>query len=245
MTSSPQDDPWNWLQPHDLARFGPAINDPAERRRWCAAIMTGGLPMMWRKIAAPVRDLMYSKMALKPGNQVLIIGESLESCGFLDDIRALIGPDGTIRAIDVIESARDGVMSGLRGRGGQLSTWPYRYSADDADSTYDCVGVLQGVQHCDDWAEAAADLVRVLKPGGVIMLSEIGFGTNMVNAMHLDIHLEYYIEKLSRGAGMSGMDLAYYSPADLHRAFGNLVVDPTNFEWRGAELFWGRKPSAD
>jgi len=66
----------------------------------------------------------------------------------------------------------------------------------------------------------------------------------MVNAMRLDIHLEYYIEKLSRGAGMSGMDLAYYSPSDLRRAFGNLVMDATNFEWRGAELFWGRKPSA-
>jgi hypothetical protein len=230
------------LQPHDLARFGAAINDPAERRRWCAAIMTGGLPMMWRKTAAPVRDLMYAKMELKPGDNVLIIGESLVSCGFLDDIHNLIGPKGTIRSIDVIEQARDGVESGLRGRGGQLSTWPYRYTTGDPDNSYDCVGVIQGVQHCDDWAEAAADLVRVLKPGRMIMLSEIGFGTNMVNAMRLDLHLEYYIEKLCRGAGMSGMDLAYYSPADLRRAFANLVVDPTNFEWRGAELFWARKP---
>jgi SAM-dependent methyltransferase len=242
MTIPMQDDPWTWLQPHDTARFGEVINDPAERRRWCAAIMTGGLPLMWRKLAAPVRDLMYAKMDLRPNDNVLIIGESLDSCGFLADIRAAIGPGGSIRAFDVIEQARDGVTSGLRGRGGQLSTWPYRYTLEDPDNSYDCIGVLQGVQHCDDWPEAAAELVRVLKPGRMVMLSEIGFGTNMVNAMRLDIHLEYYIEKLCRGAGMSGMDLAYYSPAELRRAFGSLVTDPTNFEWRGAELFWGRKP---
>jgi len=242
MADMENDNPWDWLQPHDAARFGEAINDPAERRRWCAAILTGGLPMMWRKIAAPVRDLMYLKMELCPGDKVLIVGESLDSCGFLDDIRAQIGETGEIRSYDVIEQARDAVMANRRGRSGQLGTWAYDYTSQEPDDYFDSIGILQGVQHCDDWPEAAAEFVRVLKPGHVILLSEIGFGPNLVNAMKLDIHLEYYIEKLSRGAGLSGMDLAYYSPSELHAAFAGLLTEASNFEWRGAELFWGRKP---
>jgi hypothetical protein len=39
-----------------------------------------------------------------------------------------------------------------------------------------------------------------------------------------------------------GIDLAYYSPADLRRAFGSLTVDSIKFEGGGTELSWGRKP---
>jgi SAM-dependent methyltransferase len=242
MKSIDSNNPWDWLQPHDTVRFGEIIYDEAERSRWCTAILTGGLPMMWRKTAAPVRDLMYAKMELKLGANVLIVGESLDGCGFLDDIRERIGHAGTIHSFDIIEKARDSVKGGIRGRSGKLGTWAYDYTSGEPDDCYDCVGILQGVQHSDAWEEAAAEFVRVLKPGGMIMLAEIGFGPNLVNAMKLDIHLEYFIEKLFLGAGLSGMDLAYYSPTELRAAFGGLVTEATNFEWRGAELFWGRKP---
>ena len=236
------DNPWEWLQPHDAARFGEVIHDPAERARWCRAVLTGGLPLIWRQKAAPVRELMYLKMDLREGDKVLVIGESLEGCGFVDDIRERIGSSGEVRAIDIIEEARDSVAANRRGRSGQLGTWAYGYTADAPADHYDCVGILQAVQHCDDWREAAAEFVRVLKPGRMIMLSEIGFGQAMRSAMAFDLHVEYYMDKLCRGAVLSGMDLAYYSPSELRAAFRGLLDAPSNFEWRGAELFWGRKP---
>jgi hypothetical protein len=236
------DNPWDWLQPRDSARFGEVINDPEERMRWCRILLTGGLPLIWRKKAAAVRELMYSNMALQAGDNVLIIGESLDACGFVDDVRARIGTAGEIRAIDIIEEARDSVAANRRGRSGQLGTWAYNYTSGVPDNHYDCIGILQSVQHCDDWREAAVEFIRVLKPGRTIMLSEIGFGQAMRTAMSMDLHVEYFIEKLCRGAGLSGMDLAYYSPAELRSAFSGLVADPSTFEWRGAELFWGKKP---
>jgi hypothetical protein len=235
------DNPWDWLQPRDSARFGEVINDPEERTRWCRILLTGGLPLIWRKKAAAVRELMYSNMALQAGDNVLIIGESLDACGFVDDVRARIGTAGEIRAIDIIEEARDSVAANRRGRSGQLGTWAYNYTSGVPDNHYDCIGILQSVQHCDDWREAAVEFIRVLKPGRTIMLSEIGFGQAMRTAMSMDLHVEYFIEKLCRGAGLSGMDLAYYSPAELRSAFSGLVADPSTFEWRGAELFWGKK----
>ena len=236
------ENPWEWLQPHDAARFGEVIHDPAERARWCRAVLTGGLPLIWRQKAASVRELMYLKMDLREGDNVLVIGESLDGCGFVDDIRERIGGQGRVHAIDIIEEARDSVAADRRGRSGQLGTWAYGYTTDVPTAHYDCVGILQAVQHCDDWREAATEFVRVLKPGRMIMLSEIGFGQAMRNAMALDLHVEYYMDKLCRGAGLSGMDLAYYSPTELRTAFEGLVDEPSNFEWRGAELFWGRKP---
>lgn len=242
MNTPDTDNPWDWLQPRDSARFGEVINDPEERMRWCRILLTGGLPLIWRKKAAAVRELMYSNMALQAGDNVLIIGESLDACGFVDDVRARIGTAGEIRAIDIIEEARDSVAANRRGRSGQLGTWAYNYTSGVPDNHYDCIGILQSVQHCDDWREAAVEFIRVLKPGRTIMLSEIGFGQAMRTAMSMDLHVEYFIEKLCRGAGLSGMDLAYYSPAELRSAFSGLVADPSTFEWRGAELFWGKKP---
>jgi ubiquinone/menaquinone biosynthesis C-methylase UbiE len=243
MNAPTSENPWDWLQPRDSARFGDVINSADERTRWCRIVLTGGLPLLWRKKAKAVRDLMYLKMDLRPGDNILLIGESLDGCGFLEDIRGRIGPAGTIRAIDIIEDARDAVAANRRGRSGKLGTWAYDYTGNIPDNHYDCVGILQAVQHCDDWSEAAREFVRVLKPGRMVMLSEIGFGPSMQNAMAMDLHIEYYMDKLCRGAGLSGMDLAYYSPKELRDAFEGLVTAPMNFEWRGAELFWGQKPS--
>jgi Methyltransferase domain len=237
-----RENPWDWLQPHDSARFGQDIHNPEERARWCRAVLTGGLPLIWRKRASEVRELMYLKMDLREGDRVLVIGESIESCGFLEDIRDRIGNAGCIDQIDIIEEARDSVQADRRGRGGQLGTWKWSYTAQIPDEHYDCVGVLQAVQHCDDWRETAIELVRVLKRGRTVLLSEIGFGRAMRSAMSMDLHVEYYMEKLCRGAGLSGMDLAYYSPEELRAAFEGLIAEPSTFEWRGAELFWGKKP---
>ena len=43
------EDPWAWMQPHDVRRFGEVIMDPKEQERWCRAVLLGGLPFMWRK----------------------------------------------------------------------------------------------------------------------------------------------------------------------------------------------------
>ena len=83
----PNDNPWDWMQPHDAARLGEVIFDPAEQTRWSRAIMLGGLPYMWRKKAKVVRELMYDRMRLRAGDRVFILGESIASCGFVDDIR--------------------------------------------------------------------------------------------------------------------------------------------------------------
>ena len=50
MSGMENEDPWAWMQPHDLRRFGEIIMDPKEQERWCRAVLLGGLPFMCRRL---------------------------------------------------------------------------------------------------------------------------------------------------------------------------------------------------
>jgi SAM-dependent methyltransferase len=234
--------PWDWMQPHDVARMGAVIMDPSEQQRWCRAVMLGGLPFMWRVKAKTVRELAYDRLALRPGDRVLIIGESVASCGFIDDIRERIGPAGEIEIIDITDEARDAYFVDRRGRNGALAAWQFNYTKAFADESFDCVAILQAVQHCDDWRETGAELLRIMKPGRNLVLAEITFSPKMLMVASLDLHIEYWIEKIFARVGFNATQFSYYSSADLNAAFSGLVAEPGEFVWNGVELFWGTKP---
>ena len=237
------DNPWSWMQPQDSARLGDVIMDPKEQQRWCLALTLGGLPFMWRKQAAPVRDMAYDHLALKPGDKVLLVGESVASCGFEEDLRARVGPTGEIHVVDVQEQARNAVSADLRGRSGRRGTWRYDYTSSIPNAHFDAVAVMQGVGHTDDWRDTGTEFLRVLKPGRSIVLAEISFNPRMEWIKELDLHVGYWLTKMVAGArGPLMSDLAYFSPDDLTAAFDGLVIDSGSFSWRGLDIFWGTKP---
>jgi hypothetical protein len=239
MTSTP--DPWGLIQPRDLRRMGEIISVRAEQERWCRAVMlAGALPFMWRHKAGVVRDFMYDQLRLRTGDKVLIVGEVVEGSGFDEDIRRRIGPEGEIRIIDITDEARDAYFEERRGRGGQLATWRYDYTSTIDDEHFDCVAVLQAVQHTDDWRETGKELLRIMKRGRVILLAEITF-KNINEFAALDLHLEYWLEKMFARIGIPRFEFPYYSPDDLQQAFSGMVTEAKVFAWRGLELFWATK----
>jgi hypothetical protein len=152
-------DPWEFVDGMDTARMGDVILDPGEQQRWSRAVMlAGSLPYMWREKAGVLRDFMYGKLELEPGDNVLIIGEMVQACGFDQDLRARVGPSGRVSVIDITDEARDAVLDGRRGSGGQLGTWSYDYTREFPDCAFDCVAVLQAVQHAEDWSETGREL---------------------------------------------------------------------------------------
>jgi SAM-dependent methyltransferase len=198
---------------------------------------------MWRHKAASFRDLMYSKLGLRLGEKVFLLGEGNEGCGFETDLRSLVGPQGSLCSIDIMEQARTTTINGVKGRGGRVGTWRYDYVSQYPDDYFDSVAVIQAVQHSDDWRESAQDLLRVLKPGRTIMLAEIGMSEKTRAKAKQDLHLEYWMEKLFYGTGRRGPEeVSYYSPEELLAAFDGLIENPATFSWRGADLFWGMKP---
>lgn len=197
---------------------------------------------MWRK-AAVVRDMMYDRMELKAGDKVFVIGESLESCGFLSAIGERIGSSGEIRSVDITDQARDAAMSGRRGSTGMLATWNWDYTSEIADASFDCVACLQGVQHTEDWRVTGRELLRILKPGRRFVTGEIALGSPDLNMkVELDLHIEYLYDKIFSRIGFDRYDIPYWGPRHLVQAFDGMVEGAETFVWKGVELFWARKP---
>jgi ubiquinone/menaquinone biosynthesis C-methylase UbiE len=240
MTRMENEDPWRWMQPYDVRRFGEVILDPAEQERWCRAVLLGGLPFMWRK-AEVARNLIYDRLELRPGDKVLVIGECIEACGFVDDMRARIGPTGEVKVFDITDEARDNYIAKRKGRGGQLATWQWTYTRDIPDGHFDCATCLQGVQHTDDWRETGAEMLRTMKRGRNVVLAEIAYSPETRMKIELDMHIEYVFAKLLSRVGWRLDQFPYYSPKDLEQAFAGLVAEPGFFVWKGIEVFWGRK----
>ncbi|HEY2534235.1 MAG TPA: hypothetical protein VGJ20_41010 [Xanthobacteraceae bacterium] len=233
--------PWDWMGAEERRLLGDVVAQPDEQARWCKAIVFGTLPYMWREKATVVRELVYDKMELRPGHRVMLIGECLRVCGFVDDIRQRIGPSGEIQEMDITNEARSAYLAGRRGRGGQLATWQWRYADGLPDRHFDSVAVLQATQHTDDWRETGQDLLRVLKPARPLVLAEITLSPKLKMKAEADIHIEAWIEKIFSRIGWSFDQTPYYSLDDLRRAFDGLVDVPETFEWRGIEVFWARK----
>jgi SAM-dependent methyltransferase len=248
MTDAPKSvaakSPWDWMGPEEKRLLGDIVAQPEEQARWCKAIVFGTLPYMWREKAAVVRQLAYEKLDLRPGDRVLLIGECLRVCGFVDDIRQQIGPTGEIHEVDITNEARGAYLAGRRGRSGQLATWQWRYSFDLPSGYFDSVAVMQATQHADDWRETGGDLLRVLKPGRPLLLAEITLSPQLKKKAELDIHIEAWIDKIFSRIGWSFDQTPYYSLQDLCTAFDGLVDAPETFEWKGIELFWARNKTA-
>ena len=154
----------------------------------------------------------------------------------------LIGDSGELVVVDITAQARSAYVTGARGRKGELATWQFEYTKDYPDQYFDCVAVIQAVQHTDDWTETGVELLRVMKSGRRLVLAEITFGPNMINAASLDIHVESWVEKIFSRMGWAIEQFPYYSPKALHEALDSLMHDTQDFCWKGIELFWGTKP---
>lgn len=233
--------PWDYMGPAETSILGDSVLNPEEQARWGRAMLFGTLPYMWRDKAGAMREMIYDKLLLKPGGNALIIGECVQVCGFDSDMLARMGGLGHVEIVDITNKARHAYMDGVIGRGGQLATWQWTYTKDTPDNHYDFVAVLQSVQHCDDWYEAARELTRILKPGGGIVLAEITLGPKVFAEADRDLHLGAWVDKMFSRMGWDVAKFPYYSLEELHAAFADVVRDANSFAWKGLEIFWGRK----
>jgi SAM-dependent methyltransferase len=236
MTQQPSS-AWDAMLPHDVERFGDVITDPRERRRWCAAILIGGLPYIWATTGAAQRQRFLDHLELTAGDRVLLIGEGIAGIGIDDEIRAQIGPHAELVTIDFMERVRDTVQSG------RFPQWSWDYGDPFPDGHFDAIAVFQGVAHPDDWHAAGTNLLRTLKSGGTIALGEVIFGPPMADVIRRDAHVLYVFTKLWEVLfpGQEFEDQPYWSLEALAQAFAGRLTDQGSNADRGIEVFWGRK----
>lgn len=234
--------PWDLIQDWDVEMMGEEIRDPGFRRGFEAAMrLAGGLPYIWQVLARPISEILYGLLELRPGDRVLLIGEGVASAGWDRDIRELVGETGVVDVHEIIRDGRRAVHERLRGRNGQIGSWRWAYADGVPDESYDVVAVLQATQHADDWAETAGELLRVMKPGRRIVLAEaVLVGEAFYARVNSDVHLRQWYDKLYEQ--LDPRNIPYWSGEEIRAAFGDRVERPQVMEWRGIEMFWGRKP---
>jgi len=235
--------PWGWVQQWDLDAWGAGILDEQQREHWLGAFrIAGGLPYMWRELAPQISEIVYGLLEVRPGDRVLVIGEAIEPCGWMADLRSLVGDSGSVEGVEIIQDARASIGRRDRGQNGKYGCWQWDYTKDTPSATYDCVAVMQATQHCDDWAETGAELLRVMKPDRRIVLAEAQLsGPNFKRHADSDVHIRQWVDKMFASFPIPAEEIPYYAPEELAEAFRGLLDSPQVLEWRGIEMFWGRK----
>jgi hypothetical protein len=122
------------MQPYNVRRFGEVILDRKEQERWCRAVLLGCLAACRSCGAKAEVARTYDKLELREGDKVLIIGECIEPCGFVDDNARASGQRAESTSTG---EARDNYLAKKRGRGRSLATWPL---TTDARLAWKCCG---------------------------------------------------------------------------------------------------------
>jgi ubiquinone/menaquinone biosynthesis C-methylase UbiE len=116
---------------------------------------------------------------LGPGSQVLDIG-----CGTGDDVRdmaSVVAPGGVCVGVDnsraMIDEARRraGANSGIEFHVAEASALPF------ADSKFDASRADRSLMHVPEPRRALAEMIRVTRPGGRVVVFEVDFGTVVID----------------------------------------------------------------
>lgn len=245
---SSEGDPWRFLTPVEARILGGDSADTGLQKMWGRALFfAGNLGWMYSNADSLLR-LMYHNLSVKRGGRTLVIGEVLESLGFLRELRRKTGRSGEVVSFDIVQRSRDGYQRQWEARPGvvipEKHQWEYDYADSFPDDYFDLVWLPQGVHHAKDWKTTAPRLLRVLKPGGQVMMIECRTcSPTFYLALENSALLRCIAEKVFWGMDTAFRDMPDYSTRELSEAFGESLVDTFALEWKGWLVFWGTKGS--
>jgi len=159
-------------------------------------VMTAGLDQSWRRRAA-------DRARLEPGQQALDI-----CCGTGDiaiELANRVGPTGTVTGSDfsrpMLELAADKARSdGLD----QVSfEWADALELPYADDTFDALTIGFGARNLADLPKGLAEMYRVLKPGGRVVILEITQPSRQPLASFFGLWFDRIVPGIGKVAGDS------------------------------------------
>jgi len=130
------------------------------------------------------RARILEALALKPGDRILDVGSGPGNQAF--DISPVVGTTGRIDGVDVAESAieiaqhRCSDLDNVHFQLGDASKLPF------SELSFDAVMSSQVFEYLDDVAGGLAEIFRVLKPGGRVLIHDTDWGTTLLHSSNPD-----------------------------------------------------------
>jgi len=193
------------------------------------------------------KTVLFERAAVPPGGRLLLISEANERCGLSKLARDAVGPSGKVVEFDVMPEGRT------------LHTWDIytRICRSFPDASFDCA-IVTTTHHMQEMEPELESLMRVVRPGGGIVLADNGPGRLFFELAKQDVHLEFaadllvYHMALWLGFGETP-DEAYealrrwgtkYGVEEVRTAAAPWLADVDTFEWKGLWLVSGRRSEA-
>lgn len=238
LTEKPFATSWDFMTTPELAAFGTVIGDTAKQWNWGRGTFLAGSLRLLADRNKMIIDLMYDNLKAKPGDKVLMIGELFEELGILTQLHQRKGEMGEIAKFDIAEKSRSYFGKGA------VPLWDYDYADSYPDKYFDVVWIAQGLHHVASWPDLAPKLLRVLKPGGQVMLQECrSRSPEFFTGVNMSGLLRCIAEKIYFGPGRAKLtDGVFDVPSkNLNIAFGDSLTDIFTLEWKGWIVFYGFK----
>lgn len=229
---------WDFMTTEEKAAFDDLVGDTEKQFNWGrATFLAGGLRLMG-DLNSNYVELMYENLQAKPGDKVFMLGELFEELGFLTELKRRKGEMAELAAIDVSTKARSYAKSG------GIPQWDYDFADPYPDNYFDVAWIPQGVHHCSDWHKFAPKLLRILKPGGQVIMHECRIGApEWWQGVQMSGFLKCIIEKIYLGPGRKKLGERQFdvTPETIVHAFGDKLRNSFSFASKGWLVFWGYK----
>ena len=155
-------------------------------------LMSGGVHRLWKRVTIEMSGV-------RPGHHVLDIA------GGTGDLAAkfskIVGPEGTVVLADINDSMLKVGRDRLVDRG---ITDNVRFSQADAqylpfpDNTFDVITIAFGLRNVTDKDMALRSMLRVLKPGGKLLVLEFSKPPNQLLSKIYDVYSFNILPKLGK-----------------------------------------------
>jgi demethylmenaquinone methyltransferase/2-methoxy-6-polyprenyl-1,4-benzoquinol methylase len=172
------------------------------------SVMTAGLHHRWRRRAADLA-------ALGPGDRALDVATGTGDLAI--ELARRVGPRGEVVGVDFSEPMLERARAKALGpeAPGVRFEWGDALALSFADGAFDAATVGFGARNFSDLARGLAEMARVVRPGGHVVVLEITTPTRPPLSWFHRVWFERLIPALGKLAGDS--DAYRYLPASVQR----------------------------
>lgn len=190
-------DPHNKVAPHPVLseyyhseadrrqRVDSLFDSSAEHYDWINSVMSFGSGQHYRQRA-------LTKLGFEPGMMVLDAGAGTGVVSWLE--QAMVGESGLVVALDPSK----GMLGQARKRGVKRTVQGLGESLPFADNQFDRVTMSYALRHVADLHSLFSEYLRVLKPGGKLLILEITKPESRLGSCLLNGYMKGIVPTLTR-----------------------------------------------